>query len=152
MISLLRNASTKPRQHLKKPLSKGFLLYIYSNSSLLFLPGDRRRIADTYNVFACVDVRRKAAKRSNRKSKPRDEIKPRNPYGLRGFIFIICIFLHAPEDLSPIAAFLPLLAVCIPLSAFLLLLARNKPSLQFAVQYLEHLACGDLHRPLVTHE
>jgi hypothetical protein len=53
---------------------------------------DRRRIAAAYDVFARVDARRKAAKRSRRKSKPRDEKKPRSPSGLRGFIFVCSFF------------------------------------------------------------
>lgn len=55
---------------------------------------DRRKLAAVYDVFARVDARRKAAKRSRKKSKPNDEIKPRSPDGLRGFIFwIFAVFI-----------------------------------------------------------
>lgn len=46
---------------------------------------DRKRLAAAYDVFARVDARRKAARRSRKKSKPNEEIKPRSPSGLRGF-------------------------------------------------------------------
>ncbi len=47
---------------------------------------DRRRIAAAYAIFARVDARRKAARRSRRKSKPNEERKPRSSAGLRGFL------------------------------------------------------------------
>ena len=49
---------------------------------------DHRKLAAVYDIFVRVDARRKAARRSRKKSKPNEEIKPRSSDGLRGFCFL----------------------------------------------------------------
>lgn len=55
---------------------------------MVLTPDDRRRMAAAFAVFVRVDERRKAVKKSNRKSKPTDEKKARSPTGLRAFLFL----------------------------------------------------------------
>ena len=70
------------------------------NRVMVLTLDDYRRMASAFAVFVRVDARKKAAKKSNRKSKPNDEKKASSPTGLRAFLYFHISFQIVPMTLS----------------------------------------------------